>query len=220
MRTMYNRLRRRMSRRPAIFASGMAATVGALTLAIGAPAAQADTPCQDRSTSAAFSFVGDSNQYFAAPNGSFDTTAEWSHYGSWMANGVGSPVNLARGIYTRSDYMPAGSTTTSTWTCVRGNEDTIRFLVKPSGANGNLKLRLYVSDPNAYNGMSYKDVVISPTSPGTPYGASGWYVTPRISIPWSPYWDNTQWILFQFSSEGTSGGWYVDDMMIDPWRTN
>ena len=216
-----NRLRKGERGRRARWSARLAVVVGAFSLALGAPAAMADTPCQDRSTTAAFSFLGDSNQYFAAPNGSFDTGAEWTNQGgSLFANGIGSPLNLARGVYTRSDYIPAGARTVSTWTCVRGNEDTVRLLVKPAGATGNLNLRLYVSDPNAYSGWTRKDVPISPTSAGTPYGSTGWYVTPRITIPWSPYWDNTQWISFDFSNTGSSGGWYVDDVMIDPWRTN
>lgn len=207
--------------RSARLAGMLATAVGAAVLGLSAPAANADTPCQDRSTRAAFSFAGDSNQYFVAPNGSFDTDAEWIHYGSRTVSGVNSPVNVANGASARAGYLSGTSTMLSTWTCVRGNEDTVRFLVKPVGTSpGTLTLRLFVSDPNAYSGWSIKEVKFSPTAPGTAYGTTGWYVTPRISIPWSPYWDNTQWISFNFNASASSGGWLVDDVMIDPWRSN
>ena len=210
----------RTSRRPAKLSALLAAAFGVLTLAVGTPAAMADTACQDRSTSASFSFTGDWNQYFSAPNGSFDSnSAEWFHYGSRVVDGVGSPVNVAGGAYTRSAFLPGYSAMNSTWTCVRGNEDTVRFLIKPNGSSaGNLTLKLYVSDPTSATGWSIKQISINPSSAGTPVG-NGWYVTPRISIPWTPYWDNIQWISFSFNTQNSSG-WYVDDVMIDPWRSN
>ena len=209
----------RSSRRPAKLSALLAAAFGALALAVSAPAAMADTACQDRSTSSSFSFTGDWNQYFAAPNGSFDSNSEWFHYGSRIVDGVGSPVNVARGVYTRSAFLSGTNTMNSTWTCVRGNEDTVRFLVKPNGSNpGNLTLRLYVSDPTSATGWSIKQISINPSSAGTPVG-NGWYVTPRITIPWTPYWDSIQWISFSFNTQDSSG-WYVDDVMIDPWRSN
>ncbi len=207
--------------RRSVLATALAATVGAIVLGIGAPAAYADTPCRDRTTTAAFSFAGDSNQYFAAANGSFDASTDWTLYGSRIVDGIGSPVNAARGTAVRSAFLPGSSSLVSSWTCVRGNEDSARFLVKPVGsAPGDLRLRLFVSDPSASSGWSFKTITLSAASPGTPYGNTGWYVTPRITIPWTPYWDSTQWVSFNFTSAASSGGWYVDDVMIDPWRTN
>lgn len=211
--------RRHRARRP--LTTVVTAALAAVALGLGAPAAYADTPCQDRTSHGAFAFAGDSNQYFAQPNGNFDTNAEWTHYGSRIVDGVNSPVNVARGATNRAGYLTGWSTMLSTWTCVRGNEDSVRFLVKPVGASpGILNLRLFVSDPTARTGWTIKEVPIDPSSPGTAYGNTGWYVTPRITIPWSPYWDNTQWVSFNFTSQSASGGWYVDDVMIDPWRTN
>lgn len=209
----------RTSRRSAKLTALVAAAFGAVALAVSAPAAMADTACQTRSTSTAFSFVGDGNQYFAAPDGSFDRSDNWYDYGSRLVDGVGSPANAANGSYTRSAFIPSYSSMTSAWSCVYGNEDTVRLLLKPNGYSaGTLKLQVYTSNPNAINGWSVKTISIDPTTAGTPVG-SGWYVTPRISIPWTPYWDNTQWVSLSFATQGGSG-WYVDDVMIDPWRSN
>jgi hypothetical protein len=184
-----------------------AATVLA-TLGVFGGSASAGDGCAARTTTAAFAQWGDTNQYFTATNGTFESGA-----GGWaLRNGTSvvadqAPWKVNGSNHGRALNLPGGSSATSTSMCVASNEESMRFFYKSPGS-GSLQVRVEVSNAR---GSSVRTWSVSTSR-------TGWIVSPQLALPNLRDANGQQWITVTFSSSG-SAAWAVDDVMIDPWIT-
>ncbi len=205
--------------------------VALAALAIGPGTASADTPCSTRATSQPFVAMGDSNRYFVAPNGRFEDSAdgvsatEWSHTGgSRLDSGFQNPWYINAASDAQAAWIPRGGTLTSAWFCANSDEDSIRFFVSPQTASSRLELTMTVS-----NGVDQTSTttVLDPWSFGDATVAdngSSWFYSPRLMLPDLRDVDGRQWVQLKFrtisSMRRSYAGIFVDDIMVDPWRSN
>lgn len=216
-------------RRAASWSIGVVGAVAAL--AIGPATASADSPCTMRTTAQPFSWLGDLNKYFVAPNGTFEnspdgiTAPEWTAVGgSRLYSNFQNPWLINGTAHNRAAWVPKGGTLTSGWFCANADEDSMRFFITPQSQQSRIELTMNVS--NGVNQIS-KTVVLNPWSwADYKISKNGWYwnYTPRIMFPDLRDVNGQQWVQLKFrvfASDGTSvAGTFIDDIMVDPWRTN
>jgi hypothetical protein len=184
-------------------AGGAATTTGG--------AAQAQTGCVDRSTTAAFQQWGDNAQYFPASNGGFENgTADWALSGGVATvRGEQEPWNVNGGGQ-QSLLIPRQGTAQIRM-CVKSNEDALRFFWKVMGPNGNLRIDITVD-----NTMNVK--VVNNTSLSVT-GITNWQVSRRVTFPQIRDANGQLWITVKFSNTGANPI-VIDDVMVDPWSTD
>ena len=156
----------------------LAATIVAGTTAVstGAIAGSAAAACASRTTFQAFSQWGDANQYFVAPNATFESgTSGWTMYA-----GVGSPSVVAdqepwriNGAgHSKALQLPAYSTAMPPNICLNSNEEWMRFFYKDpavSGAQLLVKIEAWSSA-----GRTVQEIRINS-------GSAGWQVSKQIA---------------------------------------
>ena len=89
-------------------------------------------------------------------------------------------------------------------------EDSIRFFYKAPGVTGAL-LRVEIS-AESDRGESQSFMQLNGS-------ARGWQVSPPMQIPNVRGEDGRQEIDITFEAIGRSATWFIDDVMVDPWRT-
>jgi hypothetical protein len=198
-------------------ATSAAAVVAA---AFATPMAQAST-CAGQAVSTPFSRFGDANQYFLAPNGSFEGgTSGWA-----LSNASASFGNESYFLHSSSDTHSlklTGSALSPTF-CITRNDPMLRFVAKT------------VTTPRSWGNYSQLQVSIivrnSAGSQGTfwlgaiqPQGNGNWFVVPQLSYghlldSWlfGPNGTGTATMQIQFIVAGQGGTWSVDDVYVDPF---
>jgi hypothetical protein len=189
-------------------------TLGSLLagLGIAAPAAQAGTvvPCGDRTVSQPFTPWGDDNNYFSAPDGTFE-----NGLGGWYGYGVGlSSENEPWSVFGSDDSSSVRLTSHSVKSpvfCVAAGEEAVRLFVKrPGVANSELDIRILAIQPStstyASNGIS-----IDGDDPG-------WIVTDPIPVPSLFGTIGNENLSIRIDPDGAAATWLVDDVAVDPWK--
>jgi hypothetical protein len=173
-------------------ARGLAAA--AVTLAVGAPAAQATETCQARTFAPVLAAWGDNALYTLAPGGNFETgAAGWTLTGAARVEAGGS--GFAPG--TRSLSIPAGASALSPPICVEKNYPSWRFAVKSDGG----KVAVEVLYPK-----KTKDS-------GTLVPSGGWSLSPVLRFTTGQFKGATE-IQIRFTASGQRV--QLDDVYIDP----
>lgn len=196
-----------------------AAAVAAMALASGATAAFAfgtTVPCSTRTESTAFSRFGDTASYFAAQNGAFENGAtDWS-----LAGGAGVVTgNESYKVHASTDAhslrIPAGASAESRTICVSMSEDTIRLFVNNAHVGGSI-LHVEASVRNPANGQ------IAQTSFDVNGDAAptGWAPTMKLGIPKLLSGSGKQELTLRFTTRGTAATWAIDDVYVDPFKSN
>ena len=173
-------------------------------------ASSADVPCSARSTKAHFSQWGDTNQYFAAPGGTFESNA-----GTTFSGGAGrvtgnEPWKINGSTHASSARLPAGATIKVEKFCVNSDEDSLRFFYKKPNVTGStlhIHVRVTSGVNVATNDMDYDGA------------GTGWVVSPRMMLPDIRDASGQQWVEIIYTTRNTGATWLVDDLMIDPWKT-
>lgn len=206
--------RHAVERFPRLKRIALAATIvaGTTTLSTGAIAGSASAACASRTTFQAFSKWGDTNQYFVAPNATFESgTSGWTMYAGvgtpsvvtdqepWKINGAG---------HSKALQLPAYSTAMPPNICLNSNEEWMRFFYKDpavSGAQLLVKIEAWSSA-----GRVVQEIRINS-------GSAGWKVSNQIAMPNKRDAAGEQTITLTITPVGTAATWRVDDIMIDPW---
>lgn len=165
------------------------------------------SPCEARNTSAAFSWWGDSNQYFLANGGSFEANStRWNMWNGGTRAWGESPFGYA-GPGSQSLYLPSWAGALSPAICVFENEESLRFAYKAPRPGATLQVWIEISGPQGY---AYTNTYMT---------ASSWWwdVSPIIPMPNLRDADGRQWVSIFMMPVDNSGAWQVDDVMIDPW---
>jgi hypothetical protein len=202
--------------RPVLILFALGAMIAAL--AVRPDAAQA-ADCGARTLVTPFTEFGDSNSYFLAPSGSFESgTQGWSLAGSSVVTGE-DPFDLLGGLDTKS-LRVASTATKSPSFCITRDDPHVRFAarsVKNYGASNNSTSLQVTAVLRSANGgsTSYYLGALAPQSD------SSWFVSP--SLAWGSVFadwlfvNGTATLELQFSLQGSGGSWYVDDIFVDPF---
>jgi hypothetical protein len=193
----------------------------ASVIGVGATMAKADVPCGQRSTSMAFSRWGDNNKYFRSPGGHFEYSSTASVDDSWgevpniysidrigpsLRANVDDPWDIS-GPGTRSLWVKPAKAYVSPTFCVASDEESIRFVAKgPVGQT--VTVRVLVQSARGWTGV---DHVIT--------GTGDWAVVNALPIPDLRDDAGEQWVNIKFGNASGTSNWYVDNVMVDPWRT-
>lgn len=192
----------------------LAVTIVAGTTAVstGAIAGTAGAACASRTTFQAFSTWGDTNQYFVAPNATFESgTSGWTMYAGMGTPSVVSdqePWKINGAGHSKALQLPAYSTAMPPNICLNSNEEWMRFFYKDpavSGAQLLVKIEAWSSA-----GRTVQEIRINS-------GSAGWKVSNQIAMPNKRDAAGEQTITLTITPVGTAATWRVDDIMIDPW---
>lgn len=177
-------------------------------LAAGGETASAAIACTTRATTKAFSAWGDTNPYFAVADGTFEsTTSNWVLRAAAATTG-NEPWKVLGSTHAKSLKLSSGAVATTAQFCVASAEDALRFFVKAPGIAGS-RLHVHIDVVSGVN-RATNDYDVSGTT-------SGWAPSQRIMLPDIRDSSGKQLVTISFSVVGTAT-WYLDDVMIDPWR--
>lgn len=195
--------------------------VAAITCALGAPSAQAESlattsaGCAEQKLTQPFKRFLDPAFYTLAPQGTFEKLTDWNLSGASRTLGNES-------FYVNSDddrwslALPPGSAATSPPICVGVEHPIIRLFARNAGSPTS-KLRVQVL---------FKDVaghVSSATIGDLDELTSGkaWAPTPQMALLVNGLAlssDNQAFIRLRFDPRGKGGDWQIDDVYVDPYR--
>ena len=197
-----------------------AITAMAMTGAFAAPAnagilTASERDCGDETLTQPFAQFGDSANYKAVRNGSFETgTAGWTLTGKAKVVSGNEPWKVGGSNHGKSLVLPAGSSAISPVSCVGLAEPTLRFFVKKNRAPllgiSTLAVSVYVKTSLG---------LTVPLPVGVVLANGQWKPTPPMLIvanllPLLPG-DRTP-VAFQFTP--LLGDWQIDDVYVDPRR--
>jgi hypothetical protein len=191
---------RKLSRRTRLLTVAGTAAIAALAL----PAAASAAECPVVPTTKAFAAYGDTNEYFAAPGGTFDSLNSWTRIRTpELTNGFNL---LALASDSRAVQLGYGEGVTSVSFCVDRTMPHLRFVANHDGGG-----QLDVSVTTRYGGSN--DSSSGSVSPDDHHvWAPSRYVELKTgSIPAGEQGVAT--VTFR-----SQGYWRVDDVAVDPYR--
>ena len=193
----------------------------ASVVVVGVTVAKADVPCGQRANSKAFARWGDNNNYFRSPGGNFEYSSTAGVDDSWaetwdiysidriapsLRASQDDPWDVS-GPGTKSLLIKPSKAYVSPTFCVASDEESIRFVTKgPTGQT--MTVRVLVQSARGWEGV---DHVLT--------GTGSWAVAPQLPIPNLRDDSGEQWVNIKFGSTSGTGSWYVDNVMVDPWRS-
>lgn len=194
------------------------AVLAALVVAGSALAKAPPGDCGWVAASQPFTSWGDSGGYFLVPGGSFeDDTSGWSFTGAAVASGnelfyVNSPSD------SQSLSLPDGASATTPSVCVTVQSPTARFFVLNTGAkDAKLEVDLnYTDDKGNARTQKLKDI-------GTDKTLGSWTLTNPIKFlgPINSLLDHDGRtnVSFTFAPKDSKGNWRIDDVYVDPLKS-
>jgi len=195
---------------------GVCRLAAVTALGVLAPAGVAVAACPAQPTTPAFSALGDSNQYFAAPGGTFEgATTSWTLQNASLTAG-NEPWQVNSPTDSQSLAINAGGTAYSQPFCLDSTMPSFRFFARQNGGLSNLKVYLVLSDGSTDEGSNIDNVatLLSGSAPN-------WTPSSQVSIAQllnlAPGGSMQARIAFQVVDGW--GGWQIDDVFVDPYRT-
>lgn len=191
------------------------ACLGSLGVPAGAFASNAMlATCQTPSTSSPFSQWGDSNDYFLAPGGSFEGTADqngWTLSNATLTSGNepflvndpgdGQSLTIAGGGIARSPFF-----------CVDNTMSSLRFFAQQVAAGGGLRVQALVQTSSG--------VTAEPLARLFDGSMPTWAPTDPITVDTSSLADGqTLTMALQFTVRSFTASWQIDDVYVDPYRS-
>ena len=181
-----------------------------LALAVGPAAAPASAePCAPSSTSKPFLPWLDVADYVPAPGGDLEAAGSWTLEGGAAVVSGNEPFHVGADSDTASLNLPAGGSAATAPMCVGLEHPTLRFFAKRESAStlGLLRVDAVVGDL----ALPIGDVAAN----------RSWAPTPPLAIALNTLalaGGSTE-VTFRFTPLGGSE-WSVDDVYVDPYRTN
>ena len=201
-------VQRRIVARAARLTVALAVSATGVVVASG-EVANAAIACGARTTSKPFTAWGDNNAYFAAPDGTFESSVGWTGRSlsrvagnePWKINGSGHGYSLK---------IAAAGQANSAQFCVNSDEDSLRLFYKSPGVSG-ASLKLHIDVVSGVN-RATNDYDIGGAT-------AGWALMQRIMLPDIRDASGQQYVTITLTAQGTNATWYVDDVMVDPWKS-
>ncbi len=169
--------------------------------------------CPPQPVSTPFSQWGDSANYFLAPGGSFEGTADqvgWSLSNASLTSG-NEPFNVNASGDTQSLTVTAGGSATSPYFCVDNTMSAMRFFAQQVTTGGDLKVEAVVQTPRGT-----RTVPLSDLADGS---MTAWGPTQSIPGDTSSMQDGESiMVALRFEVPAPAGSWQIDDVYVDPYR--
>jgi len=200
---------------------GLATLVAAATsIGVMAGSALAKAPpgdCAWQSLTEPLSSLGDTNAYFLVAGSSFEADLDgWSLDGAavvpgnetYFANDPGDAKSLA---------VPAGTSATSPGLCVTVESPTLRFFLRNTGAkDAKLRVSLNFTDKDGRpRTQKLKDVAAD--------SVGAWELTDPLKFlgPINSILDKNgkATVGFTFEPKDDKGNWQIDDLFVDPMKS-
>ena len=170
--------------------------------------------CQTPAVSTPFSQWGDSNDYFLAPGGSFEGTADqvgWTLSNATLTSG-NEPFLVNDSGDSQSLTIGGGGSATSPFFCVDNTMSSLRFFAQQVSAGGGLRVQALVQTSDGVSTVSLAHLLDGsmPT----------WAPTDPIAADSSGLADGqTLSVALQFTVRSPSASWQIDDVYVDPYRS-
>ncbi|MGN6870580.1 MAG: hypothetical protein ACTHMY_19485 [Solirubrobacteraceae bacterium] len=191
------------------------AVLGSLAVPTGAFASNAIlATCQTPSVSTPFSQWGDSNDYFLAPGGSFEGTADqvgWTLSGATLTAG-NEPYFVNGSGDSQSLTIAGGGSATSPFFCVDNTMSSLRFFAQQVSAGAGLHVQALVQTSSGVSTV--------PLAHFLDGSMPAWAATDPIAADTSSLADGqTVNVALQFTVRSSSASWQIDDVYVDPYRS-
>jgi len=171
--------------------------------------------CPTQTVSTPFSQWGDTNDYYLAPGGSFEGTADqvgWTLAGATLTSG-NEPFLVNNPGDTQSLTIPGGGSATSPYFCVDNTMASLRFFAQEAAAGGDLQVQALVQTASGVDTVSLADLADG--------SMPSWAPTQPIVGDTSGLADGQKiMVALQFSvTGGSTASWQIDDVYVDPYRS-
>jgi hypothetical protein len=191
------------------------AFLGSLVVPAGAFASNSIlATCQTPPISTPFSQWGDNNDYFLAPGGSFEGTADqvgWTLSNATLTSG-NEPFLVNDPGDSQSLTIAGGGSATSPFFCVDNTMSTLRFFAQQVSAGGGLRAQALVQTSGG--------VTTEPLARLLDGSMPAWAPTDPIATDYSGLADGqTLTVALKFTVRSSSASWQIDDVQVDPYRS-
>jgi hypothetical protein len=191
------------------------ACLGLLAVPAGAFASNSIlATCQTPPISAPFSQWGDSNDYFLAPGGSFEGTADqvgWTLSNATLTSG-NEPFLVNDSGDSQSLTIASGGSATSPFFCVDNTMSSLRFFAQQVSAGGGLRVQALVQTSSG--------VTTEPLARLLDGSTPAWAPTDPIATDFSGLADGqTLTVALRFTVRSSTASWQIDDVYVDPYRS-
>ena len=170
--------------------------------------------CQTPPVSTPFSQWGDGNDYFLAPGGSFEGTADqvgWTLSNATLTPG-NEPFYVNDGGDSQSLTISGGGSATSPYFCVDNTMGSLRFFAQQVNAGAGLHVQALVQTSSG--------VTTVPLAHLLDGSMSTWAPTDPIAGDTSGLSDGqTLMVALQFTVRSSAASWQIDDLYVDPYRS-
>jgi hypothetical protein len=170
--------------------------------------------CQTPQVSTPFSQWGDSNDYFLAPGGSFEGTADqvgWTLSNATLTSG-NEPFFANDPGDGQSLTIAGGGSATSPFFCVDNTMSSLRFFAQQVSAGGGLRVQALVQTSSG--------VTTEPLARLFDGSMPAWAPTDPIATDFSGLADGqTLTVALRFAVRSPSASWQIDDVHVDPYRS-
>jgi hypothetical protein len=181
--------------------------LAALAASTGAPAGAALT-CPAQTTTKPFVPWLDSGNYTQVQNGALESTSGWTLTGGAKLVTGNEPWKVNAGTDSRSLLLPSGSSATSPGLCVTLLHPTLRFFATNTGpATTTLKVEAVTTL-----------LGVKTTTPVGLLVAGSWQPTLPLAFLDNLLSPVSGTVQFRFTPVGSSSGWRVDDVYVDPYK--
>jgi hypothetical protein len=170
--------------------------------------------CQTPPISTPFSHWGDNNDYFLAPGGSFEGTADqvgWTLSNATLTSG-NEPFGVNDPGDSQSLTIAGGGSATSPYFCVDNTMSSLRFFAQQVDAGAGLRVQALVQTSNG--------VTTEPLARLYDGSMPAWAPTDPIATDFSGLADGqTLTVALRFMVRSSSASWQIDDVHVDPYRS-
>jgi hypothetical protein len=191
------------------------AFLGLLAVPGGALASNAIlATCQTPPVSALFSQWGDDNDYFVAPGGSFEGTADqvgWTLSNATLTSG-NEPFRVNDSGDSQALIVAGGGSATSPFFCVDNTMGSLRFFAQQVSTGAGLRVQALVETSDG--------VTTVPLAHFLDGSMPTWAPTDPIAADTSGLSDGqTVMVALQFTVRSSAASWEIDDVAVDPYRS-
>jgi hypothetical protein len=186
----------------------VAAAIAALAFTAG-PAEASAGPCEAAPAAQTFLPWLDVANYVPAPGGDLESTGAWDLRGGAALADGNEPFHVGAAGDSASLSLPAGSSATSAPMCVGVEHPTLRFFARRESSSPLGRLRV-----DAVAGDAVLPI-------GVVAGNRSWAPTLPLPIVLNSLalLDGSEQVAFRFTPL-LGSEWSVDDVYVDPYRTN
>lgn len=170
--------------------------------------------CQTPPVSTPFTQWGDSNDYFLAPGGSFEGTADqvgWTLSNATLTSG-NEPFYVNDSGDSQSLTIAGGGSATSPYFCVDNTMSSLRFFAQQVSAGAGLRAQALVQTSSGVTTVPLARLVDG--------SVPTWSASDPIAADTSGLSDGqTVMVALQFTVRASAASWQIDDVYVDPYRS-